>query len=88
MVPLVPPQPSNGTLVAAIHGGFRLAPACGGRKSPALLAANPLGMVPTLLDETTGKAVGESLVCIQLIDEIAAANGGSANPNPNPNPKT
>ena len=44
-------------------------------------------MVPTLLDETTGKAVGESLVCIQLIDEIAAANGGSANPNPNPNPK-
>jgi glutathione S-transferase len=47
-------------------------------KSPALLAANPLGMVPTILDETTGKAVGESLVCIQLVDEIAAANGGSA----------
>ena len=35
-------------------------------------------MVPTILDETTGKAVGESLVCIQLVDEIAAANGGSA----------
>jgi glutathione S-transferase len=47
-------------------------------KSPALLAANPLGMVPTILDEATGKAVGESLVCIQLVDEIAAANGGSA----------
>jgi glutathione S-transferase len=37
-------------------------------------------MVPTILDEATGKAVGESLVCIQLVDEIAAANGGSAPP--------
>lgn len=47
-------------------------------KSPALLAVNPLGMVPTILDEATGKAVTESLVCIQLVDEIAAMNGGSA----------
>lgn len=35
-------------------------------------------MVPTILDETTGKAVSESLVCIQLVDEIAATNGGGA----------
>ena len=79
MVPLVPPQPSNRTWWRHPFALTR-APPCGGRKSPALLAANPLGMVPTILDEATGKAVGESLVCIQLVDEIAAANGGSAPP--------
>jgi len=42
-------------------------------KSPGLLAANPQGMVPTLLDETTGRAVTESLVCIEFIDELAAS---------------
>lgn len=47
-------------------------------KSPDLLAANPLGMVPTILDEATGKAVTESLVCIQFVDELAAANGSGA----------
>lgn len=47
-------------------------------KSPGLLAANPLGMVPTLLDEASGKAVHESLVVIQFIDELAAARGGDA----------
>ena len=47
-------------------------------KSPGLLKANPLGMVPTLLDETTGKAVRESLVCIQFVDELAATSGGTA----------
>ena len=35
-------------------------------KSPGLLAANPLGMVPTLLDEESGKVVHESLVCIEV----------------------
>ena len=47
-------------------------------KSPALLAANPLGMVPTLLDEPTNRAVTESLVVIQFIDELAARNGSNA----------
>ena len=47
-------------------------------KSPALLAANPLGMVPTLLDEPSNRAVTESLVVIQFVDELAARNGSSA----------
>ena len=49
-------------------------------KSPALLAANPKGMVPTLLDPATNRAVTESIVCIQFIDELAAANGSTAPP--------
>ena len=44
-------------------------------KSPGLLKANPLGMVPTLLDPVTDRSVSESMVCIQFIDELAAANG-------------
>ena len=47
-------------------------------KSPGLIEANPLGMVPTLLDEASGRAVNESLVCIQFVDELAAARSGSA----------
>ena len=47
-------------------------------KSPALLAANPLGMVPTILDEKTGRAVTESIVCIQFVDELALSRGSSA----------
>ena len=49
-------------------------------KSPGLLEANPLGMVPTLLEPKTGRAVTESMVCIQFIDELAMANGSSAPP--------
>ena len=47
-------------------------------KSPGLIEANPLGMVPTLLDKASGRAVNESLVCIQFVDELAAARSGSA----------
>jgi len=47
-------------------------------KSPGLLAANPLGMVPTILDPVTKRSVTESLVCIQFIDEVALANGSQA----------
>jgi len=49
-------------------------------KSPGLLKANPLGMVPTLLDEASGKSVHESLVCIEFIDELAAQRGSVAPP--------
>ena len=42
-------------------------------KSPDLLRANPLGMVPTIKDEK-GNVITESIVCIQYIDEIV--NGG------------
>ena len=49
-------------------------------KSPGLLEANPLGMVPTLLDPTTKRSVTESMVVIQFIDELALANGSSATP--------
>lgn len=47
-------------------------------KSPALLEANPLGMVPTLLDEQTKRAVTESQVVIEFVDEVALANGTRA----------
>eukprot|EP00040_Diaphanoeca_grandis_P024805 m.136808 g.136808 ORF g.136808 m.136808 type:complete len:285 (-) comp29881_c0_seq1:62-916(-) len=46
-------------------------------KSPALIAANPLGMVPTLLEESSGRAVVESINCIQFIDEYAAKIGST-----------
>jgi len=49
-------------------------------KSPQLLEANPLGMVPTLLEPTSGRVVVESAVCVEFIDEMAAANGTSATP--------
>ena len=51
-------------------------------KHPDLLAANPLGMVPTLVDGGRGAkgVVTESAVCIEFIDEMASANGGSAPP--------
>ena len=42
-------------------------------KSPDLLKANPLGMVPTIKDEFNN-VITESIVCIQYIDEIV--NGG------------
>jgi glutathione S-transferase len=47
-------------------------------KSPGLLEANPNGMVPTLLEPATGRAVTESVVCIEFIDEYATAHGGLA----------
>lgn len=47
-------------------------------KSPALLAANPAGMVPTLLDEATGRVVKESLVAVEFVDEYARARGSTA----------
>jgi len=47
-------------------------------KSPGLLKANPSGMVPTLLDEQTGRAVTESCVAVEFIDELAAIRGGMA----------
>ena len=49
-------------------------------KSPELLAANPLGMVPTFLEPVTGRSVTESIVCIEFIDEIARAAGSAAPP--------
>ena len=49
-------------------------------KSPALLKCNPQGMIPTLLDESTGKTVTESLICIEFIDEIAKVAGSTASP--------
>ena len=49
-------------------------------KSPQLLQANPLGMIPTLLEPSTGRSVTESLVCIEFIDEIARASGSTQNP--------
>ena len=47
-------------------------------KSPDLLAANPLGMVPTFFDPQTQRTVTESIVCIQFVDELAALNGSPA----------
>ena len=41
-------------------------------KSPELLAANPAGMVPTLVD-SEGNVVTESLVAIQYVDDVAKA---------------
>ena len=46
-------------------------------KSPGLLEANPLGMVPTLVDED-GRVVTESAVCVQFVDELARVRGGAA----------
>lgn len=40
-------------------------------KSPALLAANPSGMVPTLVEPATGRVVTESLVTIEYVDKYA-----------------
>ena len=48
-------------------------------KSPGLLEANPLGMVPTLVDED-GRVVTESAVCVQFVDELARVRGGSQPP--------
>ena len=41
-------------------------------KSPGLLAANPAGLIPTLVDERTGHTAIESVPCIEFIDELAA----------------
>jgi len=48
-------------------------------KSPGLMEANPLGMVPTLVDEN-GRVVTESAVCVQFVDELARVRGGAAPP--------
>ncbi|KAG8471045.1 hypothetical protein KFE25_009466 [Diacronema lutheri] len=47
-------------------------------KSPALLAANPSGMVPTLVEPATGRVVKESLVTIEYVDDYARAHGSRA----------
>ena len=47
-------------------------------KSPGLLQANPLGMVPTLLDPETGRAVTESIVVVQFVDDWAMQKGSTA----------
>ena len=49
-------------------------------KSPELLKCNPLGMIPTLLEESTGRSVTESVVCIEFIDEIARNAGSTQSP--------
>lgn len=50
-------------------------------KSPELLKANPLGMIPTL-QESRGqqRVVRESLVCVQFVDELAISHGSTATP--------
>lgn len=45
-------------------------------KSPALLSANPLGMIPTIQSHDKKDVVTESLVCVEFADEI----GGGAYP--------
>ena len=49
-------------------------------KSPGLLASNPHGMVPTLVEPLSGRAVTESVVAVQFVDELARASGGGAPP--------
>ena len=49
-------------------------------KSPELLACNPQGMVPTLLEEQSGRSVTESLVCVEFIDECAREAGSTKAP--------
>jgi len=48
-------------------------------KSPGLLEANPLGMVPTLVADD-GRAVTESVVAVQFVDDLAKTRGGAAPP--------
>lgn len=55
-------------------------------KSEELLAANPAGMVPTLLDPHSGRSVQESLVTVEFVDEIARSRGSSASPLMPPDP--
>jgi len=47
-------------------------------KSPGLLKANPQGMIPTIVDESTGRSVTESLVCIEFLDELACSASSQA----------
>lgn len=49
-------------------------------KSPALLACNPLGMIPTLLCPATSRVATESLLCVELADELALSRGSGAPP--------
>jgi len=49
-------------------------------KSPGLLKANPLGMIPTLVEPSTARTVTESIVAIQFVDEVATARNGAAPP--------
>jgi len=44
-------------------------------KAPELLKANPLGMIPTILDPESGKVVTNSINVIQFIDELAEERG-------------
>jgi len=46
-------------------------------KAPKLLEYNASGLVPTLVDEATGRAVTESLVCLEFVDELAASAGAA-----------
>ncbi len=47
-------------------------------KSPGLLAANPLGMVPTILEPQSGRSVTESIVCVEFVDELAMSRRSAA----------
>ena len=47
-------------------------------KSPELLEANSSGLVPTLVEKWSNKAITESINCIQYVDELAQARGSSA----------
>eukprot|EP00967_Tisochrysis_lutea_P030492 scaffold35827_cov33-Tisochrysis_lutea.AAC.1 len=49
-------------------------------KSPDLLKYNPSGLVPTLVDTQSQRAVFESLVTIQFVDEVAIFSGSSSSP--------
>lgn len=49
-------------------------------KSPALLAANPSGMVPTLVEPGTGRVVTESLVTVEYVDDYAREHGSTGAP--------
>jgi len=49
-------------------------------KSPALLKANPSGLVPTLVDVESQRSVCESLNTIQFVDEVARRNGSTEPP--------
>ena len=42
------------------------------RKSPLLLKHNPHGLIPTIVDDESGKVVYESLLCIEFADELPA----------------
>ena len=49
-------------------------------KSPSLLSANPLGMVPTLVCPSTSRVVTESLICVEFVDDLARSRKAATPP--------